>query len=396
MNPPWPPVAVVSGALRGAGPGAVKSVSLSTPQKSESAFDCTVVLTADDRLRARRGARTTVVETTTPTAIASPEAARKAAAPPVDDDQAEVRESPANRVTPTYSVAAPTTMATPRMRTPLINDMISSSGPRSVVAANTSAPIASTMDAMLTSRPNRAIDSPERDSSTCRKSSIAAISAAVIEDMSLDPIAASCWGVMSPMAAISSGVIDDMSPTGAVVTTGGAAAAAAWLPMLNAKLPAIGWASPARTLHLTPTWPDDSAGSNASLNTLPSSVVTDDGSRICPVWSRTTNPSPASVETLVNSINISLTASGTTDPFDGVDPTKAVWALTGLPPTMSPNADKATPTSVPTMTRRNTRGPTTGCGVAAMAPHPTTRCRGSFLNRRGTRSSGRSRPVAPQ
>ena len=132
------------------------------------------------------------------------------------------------------------------------------------------------------------------------------------------------------MVAIASGDIDDSllefvtAASSGSATEASAPTAAAAPPAVNEKLPSMGWASPARTLHRTPTTPPASAGSNVRRNTLPSSEVTDDGWRTWPVGSSTTKPSPASVETPVNSIVIVSTGSPTTAPSAGSEPTKLV------------------------------------------------------------------------
>ena len=281
---------------------------------------------------------------------------RNTMAAPADDDHVEASDSFAMRATPRYSSAAPTTMTAPTMRTAVIKPSTSMREPRKVVAANARKPSASTIDAMLTKRPIVAVVSPGRVGSTWRKSSIAAISSGVIEDMSLEPI-----------AAISSGVIEDMSSP---------AAAVAASSTVKEKLPSIGWLSPARTLQPTPTTPPFSAGSNASTKTLPSAVVTEVGSRTCPVGSSTTNPSPASSETPVNRRVISSTGSATTAPFDGSDPAKLVWADTAVAPITTPNVATPTPTSVATKPRRSACGRAFGFPGADMAAKPTTRCSG--------------------
>ena len=285
-----------------------------------------------------------IVVAAIPAAMAIPAMSRIVVAAPAEVDHADGSASPAIRATPTYSMAAPSARTAPVTRTPRSSQPISPAGPRKVVNATAMPPRASTVASSVTVRPMPAVVSPGRESSTSRNAAMSMAAPVVVDE---EPPASS----MPAMSALVS--VGALSGTGTVVgapaaVVPGAASAGTEVPVVvsgadvagvppavNEKLPSIGCESPARTLQRTPISPPLRAGSKLSVNVLASSLTTESGRRNSPSVSSTTKPSPASVDSPVNSSTIWLTGPSTTSPFAGFDPTKSVCAEAGVAPPSS-------------------------------------------------------------
>jgi len=139
---------------------------VSTPSRTADDSDRTT-----DGRRTRRWVRPREIVPPIPTASPIPPRIRNTVAKPGAVDQPDVSDSAPIRETPTYSIAAPTTMTTPSTRIADRARRISARLPRKAVATNARAPSPSTTPRYPTRRPTVAVVVPGLELSTVRNSS---------------------------------------------------------------------------------------------------------------------------------------------------------------------------------------------------------------------------------